>query len=171
MSFIISFVVAVAENGVIGRDGAIPWCVPSDLKVFRCLTMGKPVIMGRKTYDSIGKPLDGRDNIVVTRRPSLPDGAGAIAVHDLQAALAKAEECAAARGADEICIIGGGEIFAATLPVASRLHVTHVVAAPEGDTFFPEISAAEWVAVSRERLAASEGDTAEGEYVVYERRR
>jgi dihydrofolate reductase len=167
----LAIVVAVAENGVIGARGGLPWRVRSDLRKFRAVTMGKPIVMGRKTFESIGRVLDGRDNIVVTRRPGSLDAEGVVVAGALESALAVAEECAAARGAEEICVIGGGEIFAATLPAAARLHVTHVAAAPEGDTFFPEISAGEWVAVSRESLAASEGDTAAGEYVIYERRR
>jgi dihydrofolate reductase len=166
----IVIVVAIAGNGVIGAQGGLPWRVRADLRKFRALTMGKPIVMGRKTYESIGRPLDGRDNIVVSRTPGFrPEGV--IVVPDLEAALAKADACAKERGVEEICVIGGGEIFAATLPAAARLHVTHVAAAPEGDTVFPEISPAEWVERGREALPPSEGDTAGAEYAVYERRR
>ena len=162
-------VVAMAENNVIGADGGLPWRVRADLKRFRALTMGKPMVMGRKTFESIGRPLDGRDSIVVSRQADYrPEGA--IAAPSLEAGLAAANECAEARGAGEICVIGGGEIFAVTLPLAARLHMTHIAAAPEGDTVFPEIRKAEWAEVSRELLPPSEGDTAVAVHVVYERR-
>ena len=103
---LISLVVAVAENGVIGAHGDVPWRIPSDLRYFREVTMGKPVIMGRKTWEGIGRPLPGRDNIVVTRQADY-EAAGVHVVHDVDSALAKARELAAARGGDEICVIGG----------------------------------------------------------------
>jgi dihydrofolate reductase len=165
----IVLVVAVAENGVIGVRGRLPWRVRADMKKFRSVTMGKPMVMGRKTFESIGRPLDGRDSVVVSRQPGFaPDGA--IVAESLDEALAVAEQCAARRGADEICVIGGGEVFAATLPSAARLYVTCVAARPEGDAFFAELTA-DWVEVSREPLPRSEGDTASAVYVVYERRR
>jgi dihydrofolate reductase len=165
----IVIVVAVAENGVIGVRGELPWRVRADLRKFRAVTMGKPMVMGRKTFESIGRVLDGRDSIVVSRQPDFaPDGA--IVARGLDAALTVAGDCAARRGADEICVIGGGEVFAAALPSATRLHVTHVAARPEGDALFPEIDD-EWVEVSREPLPESEGDTAAAVYSVYEKRR
>jgi dihydrofolate reductase len=163
-------IVAVAENGVIGAAGGLPWRVKADLRRFRALTMGKPMIMGRKTFESIGRVLDGRDSIVVTRAANLAAG-GVVVAHGIEEALEIAAVRAAARRANEIAVIGGGEIFAATMPIAERLHVTHVAAEPEGDVFFPPISAADWVEVSREELPASEGDTAAAVYVLYERRR
>lgn len=165
----IVMVVAVADNRVIGAAGGLPWRVRSDLRKFRSVTMGKPMVMGRKTFESIGRALDGRDSIVVSRQPGFaPEGA--IVAKSLDEALAVAKECAAARGAQEVCVIGGGEVFAATLPSAARLHVTHVEARPEGDTFFPQLTA-DWVEVSREDLPRSEGDTAAAVYSVYEKRR
>ncbi len=162
-------VVAMAENGVIGAKGMLPWRVRADLRKFRALTMGKPMVMGRKTFESIGRPLDGRDNIVVSRqRDFRPDGA--IVAPSFEAALAIADERAAARGAEEICVIGGGDVFAAALPLASRLHVTHVAASPKGDIMFPNVQWDEWAEVSRDPLPASDGDTAPAVYVVYERR-
>ena len=166
----ISFVVAVAQNGVIGRDNGLPWRLSSDMKRFKAITMGKPLIMGRKTFESIGRVLDGRDVIVVTRQSNFAP-VGVFVAASLEAALKLAEERAAARGSDEICIGGGGEIYAAAMPLADHLNVTHVAAQPGGDTLFPEISSAEWTVVSREPLPQSEGDTATAEHIVYARRR
>ena len=118
----ISLIVAVAENGVIGRNGALPWHVPSDLKTFRRHTMGKPVIMGRKTYASIGKPLPGRDNIVVTRDAGF-SAAGTNRAASIDEALDIARQKAAERGVDEIMVIGGAEIFALTVPLADRIYL------------------------------------------------
>ena len=165
----IVLVVAVAENGVIGVEGGLPWRIKADLRRFRAVTMGKPMLMGRATFESIGRPLDGRDNIVLTRRADFaPEGV--LIAGDLASGLATATSCAAARGAGEICVIGGGELFAATLALATRLHVTHVEGSPRGDVFFPAISASELAAIFREALPANENDTARGTYVVYERR-
>jgi dihydrofolate reductase len=165
---IIALVVAVAENRVIGRNGALPWRISADLKRFRAITMGKPVVMGRKTYESIGRPLDGRDNIIVTRSPDFA-AAGAEVVGSLEAALGLAAERAAARGAGEICIIGGSQVFAETLARAGLLHLTHVEGSHDGDVFFPPISKHEWQEVSREDLPFRDGDTARASYAVYQR--
>ena len=166
----IVLIVAVAENGVIGAKGGLPWRIKADLKRFRAVTMGKPMVMGRKTFQSIGRALDGRDSIVVTRAwDSASDGV--LVAHSVEEALHVARERAAARGTDEICVIGGGDIFAATLPIADRLHVTHVAARPEGDVFFPAIAPETWLETWREALPQSGGDTASGVYAVYQRRR
>lgn len=170
MSAAITLVVAVGENGVIGVGGRLPWRMKADLKRFRALTMGKPIIMGRKTLDEIGRVLDGRDVIVVTRKPGAAIE-GAFVAASLDAALAIARERAAARGVDEICIVGGGEIYRQAMPLADRLRVTHVAASPKGDAYFPPIAAAEWIEVGREPLAASEGDTVGAVHVTYQRRR
>ena len=127
---------AVAENGVIGRDNALPWRLSSDLKRFKALTLGKPVVMGRKTYLSIGKPLPGRTNIVVTRDPNFRAD-GVVVATSVDAALEAARDDARRRGANEIMVIGGTEIFAQTMALADRLEITHVHARPAGDTFFP----------------------------------
>ena len=165
----ISLVVAVAENGVIGVRGGLPWRIKADLKRFRSVTMGKPIVMGRKTFDSIGRVLDGRDNIVVTRRAeTVPEGV--LLARSVDEALKLAEACARRRGVDEVCVIGGEALFRDTLPLAERLYVTHVAAAPEGDVFFPAISPADWAERSRETLPASQGDSATATYVIYERR-
>jgi len=165
----IVLVVAVAENGVIGDGGGLPWRMKADLRRFRALTLGKPVIMGRKTFESIGRALDGRDNIVITGQPDYA-AEGVIVVHGLTEALQIAETRAAASGASEIAVIGGGEIFAETLPLASRLHVTHIEGAVTGDTRFPAISSQDWSGSEPETLPTAEGDTVAGRYVLYERR-
>lgn len=166
----VALVLAVAENGVIGAKGGLPWRIKADLRKFRTITMGKPMIMGRKTFQSIGRVLDGRDNIVVTRQPDFaPDGV--LVAASIGAALAVAARCAAERGVDEIAVIGGGDIFDATMPIADRLHVTHVEGAPEGDVFLAPIDPADWSEASREKLPFSAGDTAAGAYVIYQRRR
>jgi dihydrofolate reductase len=162
-------VVAVAENGVIGVDGGLPWRIREDLRRFRAVTMGKPLLMGRATYESIGRPLDGRDNIVLTRQPDFTAEA-VIVAHDLASALQIGEERAQARDAAELCVIGGAALFSETLPIAQRVHLTQVEGAPHGDVFFPALSDTEWTAVSREPLPSHEGDTARGTYVLYERR-
>ena len=159
---IVTLIAAVADNGVIGRDGDLPWRLSADLRRFRALTTGKPVIMGRKTWQSIGKALPGRRNIVVTRdRSFAADGAEAVA--SLDAALDLAA------GAAEVMVIGGGEIYAAAMARADRLDITHVHAAIDGDTFFPEIAAATWRETAREDHAA-EGDAPAFSFVTYARR-
>lgn len=163
-----ALIVAVAEGGVIGRDGGLPWHISGDLKRFRELTIGKPVLMGRKTFESIGRPLPGRPNIVVTRSPGrMP--AGVQVIGDLGRALDLAERLAATAGRDEIMVIGGAAIYAATLPQADRLYVTEVHAAVEGDTHFPALDPAEWRETSRERIAAGEKDDHDYSFVILDR--
>lgn len=155
----IAFVVAAGENGVIGRDGGLPWRLSSDLKRFKQITMGKPLVMGRKTFESIGKPLPGRDNIVVTRsRDFAPEGVHVAA--SIDEALALAEEKAAERGVDEIAVIGGGEIYAALIGRAERIYLSRVHVAPQGDTRLPPIEPDEWRETAREDHAAGERDSA-----------
>jgi dihydrofolate reductase len=164
----LSIVAAVAENGVIGSGNALPWKLSSDMKRFKALTMGKPVIMGRKTFEAIGKPLAGRVNIVVSgQRGYAPDGV--TVAPSLDAALVKAEEGARATGDEEIVVIGGGEIYQAAIGLADRLYITHVEAAPEGDARFPPIDPAHWRATTAERLPAGPRDSAATTFVVYER--
>ena len=145
---VIALVVAVAENGVIGHQGGLPWRIPSDLKAFRRLTMGKPVIMGRRTFETLRKPLDGRENIVVTRMCKLAHR-GCWAVASVEEALDFGRRLAAEMGAGEVMIIGGAELYRATLPMARRIYWTEVHASPEGDTHFPQIDSAEWRETSR----------------------
>jgi dihydrofolate reductase len=168
----IAIYVAIAENGVIGREGGLPWRLSSDLKRFKADTMGKPIVMGRKTWESFPrKPLPGRLNIIVTRDPAYR-AEGAEVVHSFEDAIALARvrgRCMA--GADEICVIGGGEIYRQAMPLADRLHVTHVLAEVDGDTRFPEIDPQVWHAVNSLDVPAGEKDTHATRYTVYERRR
>ena len=145
----VSLIVAVARNGVIGRAGGLPWQISADLKRFKQLTLGKPVVMGRKTFDSIGRPLPGRTNIVITRDPTYAP-AGVVVTHSFEDALAQARDAARALGTDEIAVIGGADIFRLALPLADRLHLTEVHAEVTGDTWFPPFDRAEWRDVSRE---------------------
>ncbi|WP_265518088.1 dihydrofolate reductase [Nitratireductor luteus] len=163
----IALVVAMAENGVIGREGGLPWRLSTDLKRFKAVTMGKPVVMGRKTWESIGKPLPGRLNIVISRDPAYRVEGGEV-VPSLDAALALAEE--EAGEAEEICVIGGGEIFRLALDRSDRLYVTHVLAEVAGDAYFPSMDATVWEVVSSEDVPAGEKDVYPTRYVVYQRR-
>ncbi len=166
---IISLVVAVADNGVIGRDGGLPWHISADLKAFRRLTMGKPLIMGRRTFQSLKKPLDGRDNIVVTRDPLLRSE-GAIVAGNWFAALAEARRCAQARGVSEIMVIGGTTVFADALGSAQRIYKTEVHGSPEGDALFPAIDWTQWEERSREELPQSPRDDFTATLIVLERK-
>lgn len=165
----VSLVVAVAENGVIGHHGQLPWRMPSDLKTFRRLTMGKPLIMGRKTFQSIGKALDGRDNIVVTRDAAFA-APGVSVVQSLDAGLTLARVLATTRGADEVMIIGGGEIFASSLPFARRVYWTEIHGRPAGDVTFARPPATEWREVTREAIPRSGKDEFDATLVILERR-
>jgi dihydrofolate reductase len=139
----LTLVAAVGANGVIGVDGGLPWRLPADLAHFKQLTLGHVLLMGRSTYESIGRPLPGRDTVVVTRRPSWK-APGAYVVHDLATAVRIAE------GIDpEVFVVGGAQVYAETLPVADRLVVSHVDASPEGDTYFPTVDWSGWREVSR----------------------
>jgi dihydrofolate reductase len=159
---------AVADNGVIGRDNALPFRQGADLKRFKTLTMGKPVVMGRKTYLSIGKPLAGRTNIVISRDVGFaPEGL--VVARSLDAALAAARDDARKRGAGEIVVIGGTEIFAQTMPLADRMEITHVHARPEGDTYYPPIDRTHWRAVARSDHPAGPRDDSAFSYVTYVR--
>lgn len=166
---LISLIVAVAENGVIGAKGKLPWRLSADLKTFRRLTMGKPLIMGRKTFQSLKGPLDGRDNIVLTTDPAF-EADGVSVVDNLADALTLARTLAATRGADEIMVIGGADVFKAPLPRADRIYWTDIHAAPEGDVRFPEFDHAEWQEVSSEPLPQSEKDNVTATLRVLERR-
>lgn len=162
-------VVAVADNGVIGRDGAMPWRLKSDLQRFKSLTLGKPVVMGRKTFASIGRPLPGRTNIVVTRDGSLKLP-GVVVTDSFEAARLIARGDALRRFATEIAVIGGAEIYQQFLAGADRIELTEVHASPEGDTRFAPLDSAVWQETARQRVSASEGDSADFSYVTYRRR-
>lgn len=161
----ISLVVAMAANRAIGRGGTLPWRLPNDLRHFKTLTTGKPVVMGRKTFASIGRPLPDRTSIVVSRDPAFrPEGA--LVVNSFEAAL----NAAAAAAAGEIMVIGGAEIYAAALPLADRIYVTEVHADVEGDRFFPPVDPGEWVETFRERHEADDRHAYGYSFVTLERR-
>lgn len=162
-------IVAVAENGVIGANGAMPWRLKSDLQRFKALTFGRPVVMGRKTFVSIGRPLPGRTNIVVTRDPEFR-AAGVVVTSTPADAMAIATGDALRRFATEIAIIGGAEIYAQSIDRADRLEITEVHARPEGDTRFATIDAADWEEVARQRNPAGPDDSADFSYVTFRRR-
>lgn len=173
---LIVFVVAIADNGVIGRDNALIWRQRSDLKRFKALTLGCPLLMGRRTYMSIGRPLPGRETIVVTRDQGfareVPDGVRV--AFSLSAGLALAKERAAAMSSDRIIIAGGAEVYAQTLAIADRVHLTEIHASPEGDTVFPGWSADLWSRAGfrearREDHSAGEGDEFAFSFVDLER--
>jgi dihydrofolate reductase len=165
----IVIVVAVSLNGVIGRDGGLPWRLSTDLKRFKALTLGKPVIMGRKTFASIGRPLPGRPNIVVTRDPEFSaEGVSVAASLDQALALGFAE--ASALGVDEVCVIGGGDIYRQTINRADTLHVTQVAAMVDGDTFFPDIDPAVFDKVFEEPLPQGEKDSHAMRFMTFRRK-
>lgn len=164
----IVFVVAVARNGVIGAEGKLPWRLPSDLKRFRETTWGRPMIMGRKTFESIGKPLPGRETIVVTRDAGFRAD-GVHVAHDVDAALALGAQRARAMNVDEIMVVGGGEIYRALFSRADRVVLTEVELMPEGDAFFPPLDPGKWKEVSREAPARGPKDDARFVVKVLER--
>ena len=159
----ITFIVAVADNGVIGRDNTLPWHLPDDLKRFKRLTLGKPIVMGRKTFESIGKPLPGRQNIVVTRDTNY-QREGVTVVHDAEAALR------AAGAAPEVMVIGGAELFRTLLPRAGRLHLTRVHGNIEGDVVWPALDERQWRVVERESHSADERHAWPMTFEVWEKR-
>jgi dihydrofolate reductase len=146
---LVSIVVAMDERNGIGRAGGLPWCLPDDLKRFKALTIGKPVVMGRRTWDSIGRPLPGRHNVVVTRQRGLSLD-GATAVGSLEQALTVAGDV------PEVCVIGGADIYRVALPVTDVLHLTRVHGTFDADAFFPPFDPADWVEVAREDRAADD---------------
>jgi len=165
----IVIIAAVADNGVIGRGNALPWRLKSDMRHFRALTMGKPVVMGRKTFLSIGKPLTGRTTIVVSRDRGFA-APGIVVAPGLDAALAVARGDALRRNADAIAIAGGAEIYAQALPLAAQLAITHVHKAVEGDAHFPAIDPELWRESGRATPPRAAEDEADFDFVNYERR-
>jgi dihydrofolate reductase len=164
----IVLVAAVSENGVIGRGNVLPWRLKSDMAHFVALTMGKPVIMGRRTYQSIGKPLKGRTTIVVSRDPSFA-APGIVIAASLENALTAARGDALRRGADAIVIVGGAEIYAQAMERATHLAITRVHMRAEGDARFPQIDAALWRETARSEHTAGDADEAPYAFVDYER--
>jgi len=166
----IVLIVAVADNGVIGAGGAIPWRLKTDLQRFKTMTLGRPVVMGRKTFISLRRPLPGRTNIVLTRDSDFR-GAGAVVTSSLTDARAVATGDALRRFVTEIAVIGGAEIYMQWMGYADRLEITEVHARPEGDTYFAAIDAAIWEEVARVRNSAGPDDSADFSFVTYRRRR
>lgn len=162
--------VAAARNGAIGRDGDLPWKLSTDLKRFKQVTLGKPMVMGRKTFESIGsRPLPGRPHVIVTSNPDFrPEGVDV--APSLGAAIERARTLASETGVDEIIIAGGGEIYRQALPLADVLHVTHVEAEVDGDTYFPVIDPAVFDKISEESVPSGEKDSHATRYAVYRRR-
>jgi dihydrofolate reductase len=163
----ITLVAALAENGVIGRDNGLPWRLKSDMVHFRAITMGKPVVMGRKTFLSIGRPLPGRTTIVVSRDGGFA-APGIVVAPSVEAALTVARGDALRRGAERIIVAGGADLYAQTMPLAERLHITYVHRAVDGDVYFPAIDRSVWHETARDEHAAAAGDDAAFAFVIYQ---
>jgi dihydrofolate reductase len=168
MSVAVAIIAAIAENGVIGEGNQIPWRLPGDFAHFKRMTMGKPLIMGRKTFESIGRPLPGRTNIVVTRQEGYQPP-GVIVISSLEAALDHGQAIAKADRANEVMIGGGAEIYRQALPIADRMYITQVMLEPPGDTFFPPIDFEQWKPGGEVNVAAHPEDTAAFRVRVYRR--
>lgn len=164
----VAMIAAMGRNRVIGRDNQMPWHLPEDLKYFKATTMGKPIVMGRKTFDSLGRPLPGRSNIVISRQPGL-NIPGAQVVGDIEQALQLAVQHAERDKVDEVMIIGGGNLYEQCLALTDRLYLTRLELEPEGDAWFPAFSDAEWELREERAVAAGEGYPAHC-YQVLERR-
>ena len=165
----LSVIVAVAQNGVVGRNGALPWQLPADLQFFKRTTMGKPIVMGRKTYESIGRALPGRTNIVVSHNAEF-SAPGVTVVSCIKDALSLAQDIALTDGVQELMVIGGAGIYAAAIPLADRLYITEVHAVVEGDAYLPEVDWQQWREVSRDRHRAIDPNPYDFSFVIYQRR-
>lgn len=163
----IALIVAMAQNRVIGRDNQLPWHLPNDLKFFKATTMGKPIVMGRNTYESIGKPLPGRCNIVLSRQADF-QAEGVLVVHDIQAAIELAQDVAQQEQAEEIMVIGGAGIYALFLAQAQSLYITRIHADVDGDVYFPELDDS-WHEVSREDHYAQDNNPYDYSFTKLER--
>ncbi|MDB5532589.1 MAG: diacylglycerol kinase [Hyphomicrobiales bacterium] len=161
-------VAAVARNGVIGGGNRLLWRLSSDLKHFKAITLGKPLVMGRKTFESIGKPLPGRETVVITRDPDF-HVQGVHVASDIDSGFARASELAASMNTDEIICAGGGDIYAQTLPFAARLEITEVNLTPDGDTYFPALDPQSWREINRENHEPGPGDEAAFSWVTLTR--
>jgi dihydrofolate reductase len=166
---LLSLIAAVARNGCIGIDNKLPWHLPEDLRFFKRVTSGKPIIMGRNTFESLGRPLPNRTNIVITRNPDFTAPEGVKVVHTLAEALRVADAVVHIDGGDEIMVIGGAQIYAEALPHTSRMYLTEVDKVVAGDAFFPAWNRAEWQEVARERHHYEPAQL-DYSFVVYERR-
>ena len=162
----VSILVAMAKNRVIGRNNALPWQLPPDLKRFKELTMGHHIVMGRKTYESIGRPLPGRTSVIITRQPDY-QVPGAIVVASIDQAL---KVCSAGKEVDqEIFVIGGAQIYRQSLGLCQRIYITEIQQEFDGDTLFPELNQQEWREISREKYRLNDGDGLEYHFVVLDR--
>lgn len=168
MTFRLAMMAAKAANNVIGRNNALPWYLPNDLKYFKKVTFGKPIIMGRNTWESLKGPLPGRTNIVITRQPDY-SAPGAKVVADLDQALELAGHLVVVEGHDEVVVIGGAQIYQLALPRADRLYLTQVHADVDGDTRFPDFDPGEWREVVREDYAAEGPNPYDYSFIVYDR--
>jgi dihydrofolate reductase len=164
-----SMIVAMAENRVIGVNNKLPWYLPNDLKYFKQVTMGKPILMGRLTYESIGKPLPGRTNIVITRNEDWSTD-GVKVVHSLEQAYQLAESVCNIDGQDEMMVIGGDQIYQTSLPSIDRIYLTKVHSEVNGDAFFPELNWAEWREVGREDFSAEGPNPYDYSFIVLDRK-
>lgn len=165
----IVLIAAVGRNGVIGRDNDMPWRLPTDSKYFKRVTMGRPIVMGRKTFQSIGKPLPGRTSVVITRDPGFAVE-GVLRAGSLEEALILAGAVAERDGVGEIFVAGGGQVYAEALPLASRVELTEVDLAPEGDTVFPPLDPRDWEETARVRPDRDARDAADIAFVTFRRR-
>jgi dihydrofolate reductase len=164
----LAIIVAVADNGVIGKDDGLPWKLSEDMQYFKRITMGKPIVMGRKTYESIGKPLPGRTNIVISRNASF-HAEGVEIARSLDEALAMAKVVAVRDGVEEVMVIGGAQIYAAAIPAADTLYITEVHASVEGDAVLCDIEWGLWRETTREHRVAKPPNTYDYSFVCYER--
>lgn len=163
----VSMIAAVSKNGIIGRDGDMPWRLSTDLKRFKKITIGCPIIIGRKTFQSFGGPLPGRQNVVISRSPFQANGI--TNTHSLEDAVKIATDTANKDGKDEVFIAGGGQIYELGLTLADRLYITHINAEIDGDTKFPEIDSETWHITHEEDVPAGEKDNYATRYVIYDR--
>ncbi|UXN05515.1 dihydrofolate reductase [Bartonella sp. HY761] len=164
----ISIIVAVAQNGIIGLDNDMPWRLSTDLKRFKTHTLGKPIIMGRKTWDSIGRPLPGRENIVISRDAKFK-ASGATSVTNFDDAKTIAIEAAKASNINEIFVIGGGEIFKIAMPFVTRIYLTEILSTIDGDTFFKLPDLTNWQTIETFDVAAGEKDSHPTRFTIFER--
>jgi dihydrofolate reductase len=165
----VALIAAFAQNLVVGINNSLPWHLPEDLKYFKRTTSGKAIIMGRKTYESIGRPLPNRTNIVVSRNPNF-SAEGVVMVTSLEEAVKHAENVNMINGVEEVMIIGGAAIYQASLPMADRLYLTHVHANVEGDAYFPKIDLEQWEEVSREDFNKDESNPYDYSFSVYDKK-
>ena len=165
----IALIVAASKNNVIGRNNQLPWHLPGDLQYFKTMTLGKPVIMGRKTFESIGKPLPGRDNIVISRQTNYAAD-GIKVVSSLEQAIALGQSINLINGIEEVMVIGGAQIYEKSLDLADRVYLTRVHRKVEGDAYFPALDSQLWHEIAREDIAAKEPNPFDFSYLVLERR-